>query len=224
MKLTSTTKRVAVGLLAAALPLSMAACSKGASSSTGGAGGELTMWTHNAGNKAELAAIRTIVTDYNASQTKYKVEVQAFPQDSYNQSVVAAAASKKLPCILDIDGPNVPNWAWAGYLAPLDGHGRDAVEVPAARCSASGTTRPTPSATTTSRSTMVTPQVDPARSTASASRPIDQPWTNGRVHRGAEEDPRPRATSRTRSTSRPATPASGGPTPTPRSCRASAAT
>ncbi len=59
--------------------------------------------------------------DYNASQTKYKVEVQAFPQDSYNQSVTAAAAAKKLPCILDIDGPNVPNWAWAGYLAPLDG-------------------------------------------------------------------------------------------------------
>jgi uncharacterized protein YajQ (UPF0234 family) len=76
MKLTSTTKRVAVGLLAAALPLSMAACSKGASSSTGGAGGELTMWTHNAGNKAELAAITNIVNDYNASQKKYKVKVQ----------------------------------------------------------------------------------------------------------------------------------------------------
>ncbi len=61
------------------------------------------------------------MADYNASQTKYKVDVQAFPQDSYNQSVVAAAAAKKLPCILDIDGPNVPNWAWAGYLAPLEG-------------------------------------------------------------------------------------------------------
>ncbi|MGO4597468.1 ABC transporter substrate-binding protein [Terrabacter sp. 2RAF25] len=121
MKLTPTPKRIAVGLLAAALPLSMAACAKGGSSSSGGAGGELTMWTHNAGNKAELAAIQKIVTDYNASQGKYKVNVQAFPQDSYNQSVVAAAASKKLPCILDIDGPNVPNWAWAGYLAPLDG-------------------------------------------------------------------------------------------------------
>jgi len=47
--------------------------------------------------------------------------VQAFPQDSYNTSVTAAAASKSLPCILDVDGPNVPNWAWAGYLAPLDG-------------------------------------------------------------------------------------------------------
>ena len=79
------------------------------------------MWTHNAGNKNELASIEAIVDDFNASQTKYKVEVQAFPQDSYNQSVVAAAAAKKLPCILDIDGPNVPNWAWAGYLAPLEG-------------------------------------------------------------------------------------------------------
>ena len=59
--------------------------------------------------------------DYNGSQAKYKVEVQAFPQDSYNTSVTAAAASKSLPCILDIDGPNVPNWAWAGYLAPLTG-------------------------------------------------------------------------------------------------------
>ena len=29
--------------------------------------------------------------------------------------------AEKLPCILDIDGPNVPNWAWAGYLAPLEG-------------------------------------------------------------------------------------------------------
>ncbi len=68
-----------------------------------------------------MAAINQVVTDYNGSQTKYKVEVQAFPQDSYNTSVTAAAASKSLPCILDVDGPNVPNWAWAGYLAPLDG-------------------------------------------------------------------------------------------------------
>src|SRR6476646_3503154 len=121
MKLTPTTKRVAVGLLAAALPLSMAACSKGSSSSSGGAGGALTTWTHNADNKTELGATTAIVNGYNKSQSKYKVKIQAFPQDSYNQSVVAAAASKKRPCILDIDGPNVPNWAWAGYLAPLTG-------------------------------------------------------------------------------------------------------
>ncbi|MCW2802866.1 MAG: multiple sugar transport system substrate-binding protein [Propionibacteriaceae bacterium] len=118
-----TIKRLAATILVAATPLALAACAKGGSSasSDSAGGGTLTMWTHNAGNKNELASIQKIVTDFNGSQTKYKVDVQAFPQDSYNQSVVAAAAAKKLPCILDIDGPNVPNWAWAGYLAPLEG-------------------------------------------------------------------------------------------------------
>lgn len=117
-------KKLAILALAATVAATAAGCGKGgtkteATSANGPI--ELQMWTHNAGNKGELGAITTIVNDYNASQTKYKVNIQAFPQDSYNQSVVAAAASKKLPCILDIDGPNVPNWAWAGYLAPITG-------------------------------------------------------------------------------------------------------
>jgi len=120
-----TAKLVAATALAASLTFSLAACAKGGATSTQAAtpGGTqtLSLWTHNAGNKGELAAIQSVVDEYNASQTNYKVEVQAFPQDSYNQSVVAAAAAKKLPCILDIDQPNVANWAWAGYLAPIEG-------------------------------------------------------------------------------------------------------
>ena len=120
------TSRLAAMMLVAAVPLSLTACAKGGSSSPSGneesgGGGTLTLWTHSAGNKNELASIKTIIKDYNASQTKYTVELKAFPQESYNRSVAAAAAAKKLPCILDIDGPNVPNWAWAGYLAPLEG-------------------------------------------------------------------------------------------------------
>ncbi len=119
-------KRLAAVSLAATLALSLAACGKGNSSSSEAqtnANGTTTLklWTHNAGNDKELAAITQVVNDYNASQSKYNVEIQAFPQASYNTSVTAAAASKSLPCILDVDGPNVPNWAWAGYLAPLDG-------------------------------------------------------------------------------------------------------
>lgn len=120
-------KKLGVLGLAAALSLSVVACSKGGggqatSTSTAATGTvELSMWTHNAGNKEELAAIKSVVSDFNASQTAYKVNLQAFPQDSYNQSVTAAAAAKKLPCILDIDQPNVANWAWAGYLAPIEG-------------------------------------------------------------------------------------------------------
>lgn len=103
--------------------LVLAGCGGKAPSGGGGGtgeGGELTMWTHNAGNKVELAIVNQIVKDYNASQTKHQVKVQAFPQATYNDAVTAAATAKKLPCILDIDAPIVPNWAWAGYLAKLD--------------------------------------------------------------------------------------------------------
>ena len=102
--------------------LVLAGCGGKAPSGGGGSseGGELTLWTHNAGNKEELAVVNQIVSDYNASQTKNQVKVQAFPQAAYNDAVTAAATSKKLPCILDMDAPIVPNWAWAGYLAKLD--------------------------------------------------------------------------------------------------------
>jgi multiple sugar transport system substrate-binding protein len=92
--------------------------SGGTSGGANGGGGELTLWTHNAGNKEELAAVNQVVADYNA-QGKTKVKVQAFPQASYNDAVVAAATAKKLPCILDTDAPNVPAWAFANYLAAL---------------------------------------------------------------------------------------------------------
>jgi len=80
----------------------------------------LTMWYHGAGNKTEKDVLVGIINDYNASQDKYMVEVQDFPQISYNESVVAAALAGNLPDIIDVDGPVMPNWAWAGYMAPLD--------------------------------------------------------------------------------------------------------
>lgn len=126
--MSDTTLKKALAIAAAAtLALSLGACSKGGGTPAGGssanAGGatELDMWTHNAGNKEELAAIQQVVDDFNASQAQYKVNLQAFPQDSYNQSVTAAASARKLPCLLDIDQPNVANWAWANYLAPIEG-------------------------------------------------------------------------------------------------------
>jgi multiple sugar transport system substrate-binding protein len=94
--------------------------SSGGSSNGSGNGGDITLWTHNAGNPQELSVVNQIVKDYNASQSKYKVVVQAFPQASYNDAVTAAATAKKLPCVLDTDAPTVPNWAYAGYLTPLD--------------------------------------------------------------------------------------------------------
>jgi multiple sugar transport system substrate-binding protein len=80
---------------------------------------QLTMWTHSAGNAAELAVYEKIIEDFNSSQDTYEVVHESFPQGAYNDAIVAAAASGDLPCLLDLDGPIMPNWAWAEYLQPL---------------------------------------------------------------------------------------------------------
>ena len=80
---------------------------------------ELSLWYHGAGNEVERGILEGIVTDFNASQGDWKVVIEQFPQAAYNDSVTAAALSGELPDILDVDGPIMPNWAWAGYLAPL---------------------------------------------------------------------------------------------------------
>ena len=79
----------------------------------------LTMWYHGAGNEVEAKIINQIVADFNGSQADWKVEMQSFAQIAWNDAVVAAALAGNLPDILDVDGPVMPNWAWSGYLQPL---------------------------------------------------------------------------------------------------------
>jgi multiple sugar transport system substrate-binding protein len=79
----------------------------------------LSMGYHGAGNEVEQKLINELITDFNSSQTDWKVELQSFPQAAYNDSVVAGALAGNLPDILDVEGPNMPNWAWAGYMQPL---------------------------------------------------------------------------------------------------------
>ncbi len=110
---------VAAGLVTA---LALTGCGQAGQGNTTGEDGrtQLTMWTHSAGNAAELAVYEKIITDFNASQDEYEVVHESFPQGAYNDAIVAAAASGDLPCLLDLDGPIMPNWAWAEYLQPLE--------------------------------------------------------------------------------------------------------
>src|SRR5690606_7271231 len=80
---------------------------------------ELSFWYHGAGNPVEREILVGIIDDFNASQADWKVVLQEFPQAAYNDSVVAAAVAGNLPDIIDVDGPVMPNWAWAGYMQPL---------------------------------------------------------------------------------------------------------
>ena len=78
------------------------------------------MWYHGAGSaNAEEALVNQLVEEFNASQSEYTVVIESFPQGAYNDAVGAAALAGKLPDILDVDGPIMPNWAWAGYMQPL---------------------------------------------------------------------------------------------------------
>ncbi len=81
---------------------------------------ELSLWYHGAGNSAERDTLLTVINDFNASQGDWEVVLEEFPQESYNESIVAAALSGNLPDIIDVDGPVMPNWAWSGYMQPLD--------------------------------------------------------------------------------------------------------
>lgn len=116
------TRALLAASAASAIVLSGCAATDSTSNSEEAATGETTtisMWSHAAGNDQEIATVKEAITDFNASQTQYEVVLEEFPQESYNDSIAAAAASNTLPCVVDVDGPIMPNWAWAGYLQPL---------------------------------------------------------------------------------------------------------
>lgn len=120
------TRRLAAASVAVTAATALVAgCTSGSGGTSGASGDTLTLWTHNAGNSVELDVVKKIIKDFNGSQDTYTVKLQAFPQSDYNNSVVAAASARKLPCLLDVDGPNVANWAWGGYLSPIDVSGSE---------------------------------------------------------------------------------------------------
>ncbi len=79
----------------------------------------ITMWYHGAGNDTERELLTNIIDDFNAEQNECRITREDFPQDAYNESVIAAALDGSLPDIIDVDGPVMPNWAWAEYMQPL---------------------------------------------------------------------------------------------------------
>jgi multiple sugar transport system substrate-binding protein len=78
------------------------------------------MWRHDTGD-AEMAAGRATVARFNAIQDKWKVVVETMPQVTYTESITAASMVGQLPCVIAIDQPTVPNFAWAGHVRALDG-------------------------------------------------------------------------------------------------------
>jgi multiple sugar transport system substrate-binding protein len=81
---------------------------------------EVTVFYH-AGAGVENDAIQDVFALFNESQDQFQAVLTELPGDNYNEAIVAAALAGNLACLIDIDGPNIANYVWAGYLQPLTG-------------------------------------------------------------------------------------------------------
>jgi len=77
------------------------------------------VWFHS-GKGEEREVLDAQVNDFNAMQQEVIVDAVQLPEGSYNDQVSAAALAGDLPCLLDFDGPFLYNYAWSGYLQPID--------------------------------------------------------------------------------------------------------
>jgi multiple sugar transport system substrate-binding protein len=82
------------------------------------------VWFHS-GKGEEREVLDEQVTMFNEMQDEIYVNAIILPEGSYNDQVNAAALAGDLPCLLDFDGPFLYNYAWAGYLIPLDDYVSD---------------------------------------------------------------------------------------------------
>jgi len=82
------------------------------------------VWFHS-GKGEEREVLDAQVEEFNSSQDAIVIDAVQLPEGSYNDQVNAAALAGDLPCLLDFDGPFLYNYAWSGYLAPLDDYVSD---------------------------------------------------------------------------------------------------
>ena len=79
------------------------------------------VWTHGGKADGERGQLKTMIEAWNAANPTMPAVLEEQPEGAYNDQVQAAAASGSLPDLLDFDGPNYANYAWSGFIQPLDG-------------------------------------------------------------------------------------------------------
>lgn len=79
----------------------------------------ITVWRHS-GKPEEQENIQAQIAAFNDAHDMITIEYEVIPEGEYNTQVSAAALANGLPDVFMLDGPNMSNYAWAGYLMPLD--------------------------------------------------------------------------------------------------------
>jgi len=80
---------------------------------------QLEVWFHS-GKPSERRVFQAQVAQFNQTHDELTIKAILLPEGSYNDQVNAAAFAGDLPPLLDFDGPYLYNYAWSGYLIPLD--------------------------------------------------------------------------------------------------------
>lgn len=80
----------------------------------------INVWTHEASSTPAFDALKAAAEAFNRAQDEYTVNIFPSIYRYYDERVQSAASTGTLPCVLDIDGPFVPVFAWRGYLQSID--------------------------------------------------------------------------------------------------------
>jgi multiple sugar transport system substrate-binding protein len=80
----------------------------------------ISVWTHEDAGSREFNVIEETAQRFNRSQHAYRVEVTSSLRKDYEKWVHREAATGTLPCVLEFDGPLLAEYAWPGYLQPID--------------------------------------------------------------------------------------------------------
>lgn len=82
------------------------------------------VWRHS-GKPEEQENIQAQIARFNESNDLVQIDYEVIPEGEYNTQVSAASMSDGLPDVFMLDGPNMSNYAWAGFLLPLDNYVTD---------------------------------------------------------------------------------------------------
>lgn len=74
----------------------------------------------HSGQGPEREALNATLKAFSARNPDITVDAVQLPEGRYTDQVNLAALAHSLPCLLDFDGPTLYNYAWSGYLIPLD--------------------------------------------------------------------------------------------------------
>src|SRR2546428_2493090 len=103
------------------LSMLFSACGSTSSTTAGSASGPITVQLFfHSGQGAERDALNATLKAFSDRNPDITVEAVQLPEGRYTDQVNIAALARSLPCLLDFDGPTLYNYAWSGYLIPLD--------------------------------------------------------------------------------------------------------